>query len=30
MFLFLLCVIQIFGIRGYGEGKFPQYFDKAL
>lgn len=31
VFLFLLCVIQIFGVRGYGEGMLnPRILDQAV
>ena len=30
VFLFLLCVVQFFGVRGYGEGKSSRAFELAV
>ena len=30
VFLFLLCAVQIFGVKGYGEGWFPQFRQQII
>ena len=30
VFLFLLCVVQIFGVRGYGESEFSRSYEEAV
>lgn len=29
VFLFLLCVVQIFGVKGYGEGELSRFHESA-
>lgn len=29
VFLFLLCVVQIFGVKGYGEGESSRFHESA-